>query len=374
MPTNRVVSGQKTVFSLGSTKMTNTAIVYSPKYLWHKTGPRHPETPSRLRVIMRELKKIGILENERCSLVEPEASSINSLQRTHNNDHIQRIRQFCGYGGGLLDKEDTVVSGESYEVARLAAGGAMKAADLVMRGKYRNSFAFVRPPGHHAGPDYSMGFCVFNNVAVAASYLLDNFGLDRVLILDVDAHHGNGTQEIFYKSSKVLYVSLHEDPIEFPSEGFADEVGNDEGLGYTVNVPLPYGTDDRIYLRAFNEIAAPIFKQYRPQFILVSTGFDAHYADPVGNMYLSAFSYAKIFDQLLESAAKFCQGKLVAILEGGYSLKFLGKMACAVTAKMAEIPYTLKDKNWCANLKIRKKGEKTINQIKKIQSSFWNIN
>jgi acetoin utilization deacetylase AcuC-like enzyme len=374
MPTNRVVSGEKTVFNLGSTKMTNTAIVYSPKYLWHKTGPRHPETSSRLRVIMRELKKIGILENESCSLVEPEASSINSLQRIHNKDHIQRIREFCGYGGGLLDKEDTVVSGESYEVARLAAGGAMKAADLVMRGKYRNSFAFVRPPGHHAGPDYSMGFCVFNNVAVAASYLLENFGLERVLILDVDSHHGNGTQEIFYKSSKVLYVSLHEDPIEFPSEGFADEVGNEEGVGYTVNVPLPYGTDDRIYLRAFNEIAAPIVKQYRPQFILVSTGFDAHYADPVGNMYLSAFSYAKIFDQLLESATKFCQGKLVAILEGGYSLKFLGKMACAVTAKMAEIPYTLKDKHWCANLKIRKKGEKTINQIKKIQSSFWNIN
>ncbi|MHC3129203.1 MAG: histone deacetylase [Candidatus Bathyarchaeota archaeon] len=354
--------------------MTETAVVYSPKYLHHKTGPSHPEVPSRLRVIMRELNKSGILENENCSLIEPENASINDLQLVHDNDYIQRIKQFCGCGGGVLDVRDTVVSSESYDVARLAAGGTVKAADLVMRGKYRNAFAFVRPPGHHAGPDYPMGFCVFNNIAVAASHLLENFGLDRVLILDVDTHHGNGTQEIFYRNDRVLYVSLHEDPSEFPLTGFAEEVGKDKGLGYTVNVPFPYGTGDRIYLRAFNQIVAPIINQYRPQFILVSTGFDAHYTDPVGNLSLSALSYAKIFDTVLESATKFCQGKLVAVLEGGYSLRFLGKMACAVTAKMAEIPYCIKNKPRCANLQIQRKGEKTIEQVKKTQSSFWNIN
>ena len=162
-----------------------------------------------------------------------------------------------------------------------------------------------------------MGFCVFNNVAVAASHLREKFGLDRVLVLDVDAHHGNGTQEIFYRSSNVLYVSLHEDPIEFPLTGFVDEVGEGKGLGYTVNVPLPYGADDRIYLKAFNEIAVPIITQYKPQFILVSTGFDNHHTDPVADLSLSAYSYIKIFDAILESAAKFCQGKLVASLEGG---------------------------------------------------------
>jgi acetoin utilization deacetylase AcuC-like enzyme len=323
---------------------------------------------------MRELNKSGILKNERCSLIEPETAHINDLQLIHDTNYIQRIRQFCGCGGGLLDQGDTVVSSESYEVARLAAGGAMKAADVVMTRKCRNAFAFVRPPGHHAGPSYPMGFCVFNNVAVAAANLLEKFSLDRVLILDIDAHHGNGTQEIFYRSNKVLYVSLHEDPIEFPLTGFAEEVGEDEGLGYTVNVPLPYGTDDKIYLRAFNEIAAPIINQYKPQFILVSTGFDNHYTDPIGNLSLSAFSYAKIFDSILQSASKFCQGKLVAVLEGGYSLRFLGKMACAVTAKMAEIPYTLRDKHRGAGIKVRRKGEKTINRIKKIQSSFWNVN
>jgi len=354
--------------------MTETAVVYSPKYLRHKTGHRHPESPSRLRVIMRELNKSGILENERCSLVEPEIAGIKDLQLIHDIDHIQRIRQFCSCGGGLLDQEDTVVSPESYEVARLAAGGTLKAADLVMAGKFRNAFAFVRPPGHHAGPGYPMGFCVFNNVAVAAAHLLEKFSLDRVLILDIDAHHGNGTQEIFYRSNRVLYVSLHEDPTEFPLTGFADEVGEDEGLGYTVNIPLPYGTDNRIYLRAFNEIAAPIINQYKPQFILVSTGFDNHYTDPVGNLSLSALSYAKIFDAILESASKFCQGKLVATLEGGYSLRFLGKLACAVTAKMAEIPYVIQDKHRGAGLKVRKKGEKMMEQVKETQSSFWNIN
>ena len=355
-------------------KITGTAVVYSPKYLQHKTGPRHPESPSRLRVIMRELNKSGILKNERCSLVEPETARTNDLQLIHDADYIQQIKQFCSCGGGRLDKEDTVVSGESYEVARLAAGGAVKAVDVVMTGKYRNAFAFVRPPGHHAGSDYPMGFCVFNNVAVAAAHLLEGFSLDRVLVLDIDAHHGNGTQETFYRNNRLLYISLHEDPIEFPLTGFADEVGEDEGQGYTVNIPLPYGTGDRIYLRAFNEIAVPIISQYKPQFILVSTGFDSHYADPVGNLSLSAFSYAKIFDAVLESAAKFCQGRLVAVLEGGYNLRFLGRIACAVTAKMAEIPYSIKDKHRGSGIKVRKKGEKTINRIKKIQSPFWNIN
>jgi acetoin utilization deacetylase AcuC-like enzyme len=353
--------------------MTETAVVYSPKYLRHKTGLRHPESPSRLRVIMRELKKSGILENGRCSLIEPKIAGINDLELAHDIDYIQRIRQFCSCGGGLLDQGDTVVSPESYEVALLAAGGTVKAVDLVMVGKFRNAFAFVRPPGHHAGPCYPMGFCVFNNVAVATAHLLKSFSLDRVLILDIDAHHGNGTQEIFYRSNKVLYVSLHEDPTEFPLTGFADEVGEDEGLGYTVNVPLPYGTDDKIYFRAFNEIAVPIINQYKPQFILVSTGFDTHYTDPVGNLSLSAFSYAKIFDAVLESASKFCQGKLVAALEGGYSLRFLGKLASAVTARLAEVPYSIRDRHRGAGVRVQKKGEKTIEQVKKIQSSFWNI-
>nr|AHM02015.1 acetoin utilization protein [uncultured miscellaneous Crenarchaeota group] len=322
---------------------------------------------------MRELNKSGILKNGRCSLVEPKIAEVTDLGLVHEIDYIHLVQQICVSGGGLLDLEDTMVSPETYEVARLAVGGTLKAVDLVMKGKFRNAFALVRPPGHHAGPYYAMGFCVFNNIAVAASHLLENFNLNRVLILDVDAHHGNGTQEIFYQNSKVLYISLHEDPSVFPLTGFAEEVGEDDGLGYTVNIPLPFGTNDRIYLKAFNEIVVPIITQYKPQFILVSTGFDNHQTDPVAELALSAYSYTKIFDTVLELASKFCQGKFVAILEGGYNLRVLGKLAAAVIARMAGIPYLIRDKRSGAVSAVRKKGEKMIEEVKKIQSSFWNI-
>ncbi len=354
--------------------MKKTGVVYSQNYLLHKTGLRHPECPSRLRVIIRNLKSSGILADSRIQLVEPQLASINYLRLVHDRNYIKQIQQFCRYGGGKLDSESTVVSGESFEIARLAVGGALKAVDIVMTGKFRNVFAVVRPPGHHAGTNYPLGFCLFNNVALAASYLLEQFDLERVLILDVDAHHGNGTQDIFYGSNKVLYVSLHEDPIEFPLTGFADEVGIDKGQGYSVNVPLPYGSNDKIYLKAFNEIASPIISQFQPQFVLVSTGFDNHYSDPVGNLLTSSLSYEKIFDMILDIASKFCQERLVAVLEGGYNLRFLGKLACSVVARLAEMPYVMCDRKFGAPLKTRKKAEKMIAQAKKYQSQFWKLN
>jgi len=244
---------------------------------------------------------------------------------------------------------------------------------MVMDDDFRNAFALVRPPGHHAGPYYAKGFCVFNNVAVAASHLIEKFNLTRVLILDVDAHHGNGTQEIFYGSDKVLYISLHEDPCEFPLTGFVDEVGENEGLGYTVNIPLPFGTSDSIYLRAFKEVAVPIITKYKPQFILVSTGFDNYHNDPVGELSLSVYSHIKIFDAVLDLASKFCQDKLVAVLEGGYNLRVLGKMVTAVTARMAGIHYSIRDKHPIEISSIQKKGEKTIKEVKRIHSMFWDI-
>jgi len=258
-------------------------------------------------------------------------------------------------------------------VALLAVGGAVKAVDLVMAGKFRNAFALVRPPGHHAGPYYALGFCIFNNTAVAAAHLLRHFNLERILILDVDAHHGNGTQEIFYDSDKVLYVSLHQDPVEFPGTGFVDEVGEGKGLGYTVNVPFPFRINDQIYFKAFNQIAVPIIQQYEPQFILVSAGFDNHYTDPVASLSLSTLSYVKIFGKISELASKFCAGKLVAILEGGYSLRFLGRMAVSVIARMAEVPYFIKDRRPLVGLRIRKRAERIIEEVKRGQSSFWDM-
>jgi len=354
--------------------MVKTAIIYSPTYLRHDTGPRHPESASRLRVITRELNKSGILENPDLNLIEPKAATPNELTLIHTRNYIHQIRRFCSGGGGLLDREDTVASPESYEVALLAAGGALKAVRQVMKGLYRNAVVLCRPPGHHAGPDYPLGFCIFNNVAVAAAHLTKRFGLCRVLVIDIDAHHGNGTQEIFYNSSNVLYVSLHEDPIEFPLTGFATETGTQEGKGYTVNIPLPYGTDDKIYLKAFKEVALPVINQYRPEFVLVSAGFDNHYSDPIGNLSISAYSYTKIFEALTEVSSKHCGGKLVAVLEGGYSLRMLGQLACAATATLAGVSYPLRDRVRAAGANVRKKGEVTISKVKRIQSAYWNIN
>ncbi len=352
--------------------MSNTAIVYSDDYLLHKTGHKHPESPARLRVIMRELQKSGILTNENVSVVEPQPIKQPQLTRVHTQDYVRFIKNFCIQGGGSLD-EDTEASTQSYEVALLAAGGAVHAVDLVMAGKYRNAFAFVRPPGHHAGPNYAMGFCLFNNVAVAASELVHKYNLKRVLILDIDAHHGNGTHDIFYETNKVLFISMHEDPTAFPLTGFTNEVGKSGGKGYTVNIPFPNGTDDRTYLKAFNEIAVPIIRQYKPRFMLLSTGFDNHYTDPVGHLILSAQSYIKIFDTALELASQYCQDKLVSVLEGGYNLQNMGKLACATTARMAEIPYKLKDKHPGATMKTRKTAEKVIEKAKRIQSTFWKL-
>lgn len=353
--------------------MVKTAVIYSPKYLEHNPGRDHPETANRLRMIMRELNRSGLLQGEECSILEPKPATLEDLELVHEPDYVRLVERLCALGGGILDLGDTVVSQESYEVARLAAGGAMLGGALVMAGEAENAFALVRPPGHHAGPYYGFGFCVFNNVAVAAAHLLHRVGLDRVLILDIDAHHGNGTQEIFYNTKKVLYISLHQDPTLFPGSGFADEVGEGEGLGYTVNIPFPFRVDDRIYLTAVNKIVVPIIEQYKPQFILLSAGFDGHHTDPVAQLSLSAFSYLQTFGKVLDLASRICGGKVVAVLEGGYRLRFLAKMATAAIAKMADVPYKFQDKRSVAAPGVKKKAEKVMRDVRDIQSPFWSL-
>lgn len=351
----------------------NTALFYSSKFLEHNPGPDHPDTPERLKLIIEELGRSDLLKTDKCAFVEPKPASLEDLELVHEADYIKLVEQTCASGGGILDLGDTVVSPKSCEAAILAVGALTDAVNLVADGKTRNAFALVRPPGHHAGAYYALGFCLFNNIAVAASYLLRHRNFSRVLILDIDAHHGNGTQEIFYNTSKVLYISLHENSRAFPGTGFIDEIGEGEGIGYTVNIPLPFRIDDAIYCRAFDEIVAPISRQFRPQFILVSVGFDGHYADPVGMFSLSMKGYTEIFTKIVTLAAQLCDDKLVASLEGGYSLNFLGKMATAAIAKMANASYMIKDESPVANPKTLKKAEQIINSVKSIQSSFWKL-
>lgn len=353
--------------------MKRTAVLFTPKYLDHNPGLNHPESPDRLRAIMKELRESGLLESGKCSLVKPEPASVEDVELVHEPDYVRLVERCCSSGGGLLDLGDTVVSPKSYETALYAVGGAIEAADLVMTGEFQNAFALVRPPGHHAGPYYAMGFCLFNNVAIAAVHLLRDFDLKRLLILDVDAHHGNGTQEIFYETDRVLYVGLHQDPRGFPGTGFVDEMGKKKGLGYTVNVPFPYQTNDQNYLEAFNQIVVPIIRQYKPQFILVSTGFDGHYTDPVASLSLTVSSYLKTFEKTLNLASEFCTERLVGVLEGGYSLSFLGKMATGVIGEMAGVSYSIQDKHPVVDSQAQRQAEKTIGKVKRAQSSFWDL-
>ncbi len=353
--------------------MKKTAVVFSPIYYRHDTGKKHPESAQRLRVIVNELKKSKLLGNGNWQFVRPRKAHIGHAQLIHSIEYIRLVEAVCRSGGGLLDLEDTVTSRESFEVALYAVGGTLKAVDLVMEKKFENAFALVRPPGHHAGRFRACGFCIFNNVAIAAEYLLKKFRLERILILDIDAHHGNGTQETFYKTSKVLYISLHQDHRSFPGTGFIDEIGEGKGLGYNVNIPLPFRTSDQIYLKAVKEIVTPIVCQYKPQFILVSAGLDGHYTDPVANLSLSALCYREVYKTIVNLASEICGGRLASVLEGGYSLKFVGKIAATATAKMSGAPYIINDKVPVTDKRARRRGETAIRDVKEIQRTFWNI-
>jgi acetoin utilization deacetylase AcuC-like enzyme len=354
--------------------VSTTGVIFSPVYYRHNPGRGHPESARRLRAIVRELKKSKLQGVGNWQFVKPEKARLKDVELVHGLEYIEFVESMCKSGGGLLDMEgDTVASPESFDVALYAIGGTLKAVNLVMKEKFQNAFALVRPPGHHAGKYSARGFCIFNNIVIAAKYLLKEFELKRILILDIDAHHGNGTQEIFYETNKVLYMSLHEDPREFPRKGFIDEIGEGEGLGYNVNVPLPFRTGDQIYLKAINEIVKPIINQYKPQFILVSAGLDGHYTDPVGSLLLSALCYQEAYETIFNAASEMCEGKLVSVLEGGYSLKFVGKLAVTAVAKMSGAIYSVEDKVPMTRKRIIEQGEKVIKEVKHVQKAFWNV-
>lgn len=353
--------------------MIKTAVVFSPKYYQHNPGRDHPESAQRLRAIVNELKRGKLSSSRNWQFADPEKACIEDVELIHGMEYIRLVEAVCRTGGGLLDLGDTAVSPESFEVALYAVGGTLKAVDLVMEKKFGNAFALVRPPGHHAGKFHASGFCIFNNIAIAAEHLLKEFGLQKILILDIDAHHGNGTQGTFYNTNKVLYVSLHQDPRGFPGTGFIDEIGEGDGLGFNVNIPLPFRTGDQIYLKALEEIVTPIIRQYKPQFILVSAGLDGHYTDPVASLSLSALCYQEVYEKIVNLASEICEGRLVSVLEGGYSLKFVGKIAAAAIAKMNGNPYAMNDKVSATNERVRRQGEKVIANVKEVQRAFWNM-
>jgi len=295
-----------------------TGYVYEPIYLEH-TLPGHPENHERLVAIMDLLKETGTLA--RLERVPASPISQERLERNHTARYIEEVRRVAERGGGHLDL-DTYVAPHSYEAALMSAGGLVNLTEAVLDGAVDNGFALVRPPGHHALAGRGMGFCLFNNVAIAAHYALAERSVGRILIVDFDVHHGNGTQDAFYESPAVLYFSTHQYPY-YPGTGHWQDIGRGAGAGYTANVPLRSGVGDVGYGRIFDEILAPLARRYRPRLILVSAGYDAHWADPLAGMLLSITGYAALARRLKALADELCGGKIVFTLEGGYHLQVL---------------------------------------------------
>ena len=304
-----------------------TGIVYHDGYLRHTMPRGHPERPERLAAIVGHLRDVGLWE--RLAPIEPTPATVEQIAAVHATDYIAFAQEVCARGGGLLDWGDTPVCPESYDIARLAAGGVLAAADAVMAGSARNAFCLVRPPGHHARPGNAMGFCVFNHVAVAARHLQSRHGLGRILIADWDVHHGNGTQDAFYGDPSVALLSLHRYPF-YPGTGTADERGIGDGRGTTLNVPLRHGTDGSAFIAAFRDGLERLLDGFEPDFVLVSAGFDAHRDDPLGGLRLTDDDYAELARLVCGVADRHCGGRLVATLEGGYNLGALARSVAAV--------------------------------------------
>ncbi|MEX0653241.1 MAG: histone deacetylase [Phycisphaeraceae bacterium] len=303
-----------------------TGLIYSERFLEHDTGPGHPERPDRLRAIHRHLQGRGLLDALVPLPFKP--ADRRWIEHLHKPDYVERIFAACRAGEPYVDSPDSTVSPESAEVAQLAAGGALTAVDAVMAGHVHNAFCALRPPGHHAEANLAMGFCLFNNVAIAADYLTRRHSLTRVAIVDFDVHHGNGTQHLFERRRDVLFISMHEHPRHlYPGTGHDYEAGTDEGEGYTLNLPLMPGSDDHAYLQTLRHDVLPKLDAYQPQFLLLSAGFDAAAHDPLAHMKVSPAGFGQLTRELRAFAERCCAGRLVSVLEGGYHLQDLALSA-----------------------------------------------
>ena len=307
-----------------------TGIVKNNSYLQHFSGFSHPESPERLAAVYE------MLDNSNMSWkyvgIEPRAASHDEIAYVHTPSYINHIAETAGKNYVFLDS-DTVAGPDTYEIAKLAAGGLMNAISGVMTGEVDNAFALVRPPGHHAGAGNSEGFCVFNNVAIGAMHAMNKHGLKKILIVDWDLHHGNGTQNIFYPDRRVLYFSTHQYP-HYPGTGGLQEIGEGNALGYTVNVPLRPGAVNGTFISAFRRILEPIAQAFEPELILISAGFDTYYQDPLGGMRVTPEGFAAMARVLLNIADKCCAGRVVAVLEGGYHIIGLVRSVKATLEEM----------------------------------------
>lgn len=347
--------------------MRKTAVMKDDLFMEHDPGFNHVESPDRLRIIYEQLDKPDIKKN----FLFPSftAASDKIIGLNHSPEHLKRVAATAGKTFGMLDP-DTITSPRSYDAACLAVGALIEGVRLLVDKEIDNCFALVRPPGHHAEKDRGMGFCLFNNVAVAAYYALNHLQLDRVLIVDWDLHHGNGTQSSFYDTDKVLYFSSHQYPF-YPGSGSLAEQGKGKGEGFTMNVPLGAGQGDLGYAQIFNDLVVPVARQYKPDLILVSAGFDIYMHDPLGGMNVTSAGFAYMARVLLELADELCGGRVLFTLEGGYDIAGQRDGILAVLTEM--VGKSILKKETLEKLRGADMPFPALEQAQKIAKRFWSL-
>jgi acetoin utilization deacetylase AcuC-like enzyme len=306
--------------------MKKTGFLFDQRFMLHDTGAYHPESAERLVAILKGIQAAELLPH--LTRVMAKRADMKWIEAVHTQAYIRRFEEVCLSGHRYLDHQDNQMCVETYETALLAAGGVIEAARMLMDHEIDNAFCAVRPPGHHAESDQAMGFCYFNNVAIAARYLQKTWDIQRVGIIDFDVHHGNGTQHIFEQDQSVFYYSIHQHPsFAYPGTGREFEQGEGQGYGYTKNSPVLPGQSDDDYRALFGKELVPAFESFKPQVMLVSTGFDAHVDDEMADVSLTTEGYSWIMQAVMQIAAKHCDGRLISVLEGGYCLERLPELA-----------------------------------------------
>lgn len=340
-------------------------LIHTDRFAEHQTPPGHPERPERAEVmdaVVRGWRERGT------DIVAPRQATTEQLARVHDREYLRRISETVGRAAQL--DPDTFTSPESYEVALLAAGAAIDGVERVMAGSHRAAMALVRPPGHHAERDRAMGFCLCNNVAIAAAHARAQ-GAAKVAIVDFDVHHGNGTQHIFEADPHVLYISTHQSPY-YPGTGAAAEVGREAGRGFTVNVPIEVGAVDEDYQTVFAQVVLPVLRQFEPDLLLVSAGFDAHERDPLGGMRLSTAAFGAITMDLRGVADECCRGRIVAVTEGGYDLRALAASLDASLESLAA-PVAVSPVAWPSSGVVSDRGRIAVDTVRPALTPFWTI-
>ena len=340
-------------------------LIHSDRFAEHQTPPGHPERPERAEVMAAVAARWRERGHE---IVAPREATIEQLARVHGRDHIRRMSE-TSVKSSQIDP-DTYTSPESYEVARLAAGAAIDAVERVMGDSHKAAVALVRPPGHHAERDRAMGFCLFNNVAVAAAHARAQ-GAAKVAIVDYDVHHGNGTQHIFETDPRVLYISTHQFPY-YPGTGAADEVGREAGKGFTVNVPLEVGAVDEDFQVAFSKLVLPVLRQFEPDLIIVSAGIDAHERDPLGGMRLSTAAFGAMTRDLRAVAEECCHGRILSVIEGGYDLEALSASLDAIIEAHAA-PASAASLVWPTSGVHSDRGSRAVQTVREVLRPYWTI-